>query len=328
MNRQVVLGAALVVAVLGSLASGERASAGDWYWTGSGEVLLRDYSDAPRLDSLVGFGVQLDGDYLERGGFVLGYNYNQRSYKPASVEAVDRVDENIAFAGGHLSFFPDALPGSLTLRLDGYLGRDSIRVRTPPSGGGMGGGQPAGSYTIDDDITVLAPNLSFLNFAKTLYLDLGYAFSSYRASDATVQDIDVRQWTPTIGLGFNEARDWLQLRGYLIDLSNSNRVAGQDATSAIEAKWTHWYGADAWLGLHSTQLTLLGGERLLAVDGDAHAIYSVADLQTGSVALALEWELGEQSALFLQGAWEQYRNLTLDDDYASPYFYLYLSRKW
>lgn len=317
----------LLTGLAGGLASGPVWSADDWYWTGSGQVLLRNYSDSLVLDNLTGFGLRLDSDHLKRGGFVLGYNFNQRNYKPAPTDAVDRVDENIVYAGGHISFFPDTLPGSLTLWLDGFAGRDEIHIKTVATGGGMGGGS-SGSYSVNDDITVVNPRVSFINYDKTLYTDLGYAFSAYRSDDGITQDIDIQQWTPTLGLGFNQAYDWLQLRGYLIGLSDSNRVPDTDSTSAIEAKWMHWFERGALLGLHRMQLTVLAGERLYAVDSDAHALYSLADLQTGSLAVGAEWKLSERSNLFLQGAYERFKNLTLDDEYASPYLYLYLSQSW
>ncbi|MDQ6990688.1 MAG: hypothetical protein Q9M11_03050, partial [Mariprofundaceae bacterium] len=54
------------------------------------------------------------------------------------------------------------------------------------------------------------PQLSFLNYRKSFYADLGYAYSSYP------KGLSVSQLTPTVGLGFNQAADWLQMRVYWV----------------------------------------------------------------------------------------------------------------
>lgn len=60
---------------------GQAWSAEDWYWKGSGQFLLKSYSGSTQFENLSGFGVFLSGDYLERGGFSVGYNFNHTNYK-------------------------------------------------------------------------------------------------------------------------------------------------------------------------------------------------------------------------------------------------------
>lgn len=308
-------------------APGQSWSADDWYWQGRGQLLLKDYSGSARLDYLTGFGLYLQGDYLERGGFALGYYTNNTHYRSGSGGAPFEVNENVLFLSGRSSFTPDVLPGRLTLRLDGYAGVDEFRYRvTTP--GPMGGGSSTRTTTLDDEITAVNPMVSFLNYAKTFYLDLGYAYSSYRSDDASVDDIDITQWTPTLGFGFNRAYDWLQLRGYLITLSNSNRVADKDEISALEAKWTHWFTAESKLSLHSLQVAVLAGERIYAIDSDACSLCNVPDLQKGAFSIAVEWKPGEQTSVLLQGGYETYDDLLLKDQYSSAYLYGHVSRSW
>ena len=203
----------------------------------------------------------------------------------------------------------------------------SFRISTPVPGP-MGGGTSQKTITVDDDFAVVNPMLSFLNYAKTFYADLGYAYSSYRSADSSIDDIDVVQWSPTLGLGFNRAYDWLQLRGYFIDLSSSNRVGAKDATSALEANWTHWFSADALLNLHNVRLTVLTGERIYAVDSDACSLCNVPDQQTGLVSVTAEWKLSEKTHVLFQGGYESYESLLLNESYSSTYLYGYLSRIW
>lgn len=301
----------------------------NWYMKSSGQLLFKSYSGSAQLENLTGFGVFLTGDYLERGGFTVAYNLNHTSYKSGLSNAPFEVDENILFLSGRANFQPDQMPGRLTLRLDGYVGTDAIRYRvSTPAPGPMGGGSSQRTITVDDKIVVINPMVSFLNYAKTFYADLGYAYSKYHSDDSNTDDIDISQWTPTLGFGFNRAYDWLQLRAYFIDLSTSNRVGDTKATSALEAKWTHWFSANAPLNLHSARLAVLTGERMYAVDSDACSLCNVSDLQTGLVSIGAEWKLNEQTNLLLQGAYESYENEFLNDRYSSTYLYAYLSRNW
>jgi hypothetical protein len=308
------------------LTAGQAWSAENWYWKASGQMLLKSYSDSTQLNNLSGVGIGLSGDYLERGNITAGYNFNHSNYKNAGSDVPQEIDESILFLSGRVNYHPDSLPGRLTLRLDGYYGIDEMQFLTTTSGSPMGGGSSNKTVSLEDKILVMNPIVSFLNYAKSFYADLGVAFSRYRSDVSGTDDIDIVQWTPTIGIGLNRAYDWLQLRAYLIDLSSSNRVADKASTSALETKWIHWFSADAPLNLHSTRLTVLAGERIYAVDSDAYSLASVADLQTGMISVGAEWKLSEQTSLLLQGGSETYKSLLLDDRYSSVYMYVYVSR--
>lgn len=309
--------------------SSQAWSADDWYMKSSGQFLLKNYSSSLQLDNLTGFGIFLSGDYLERGGFSVGYSFNQTNYKSGLSSGLQENNENILFLSGRANLHPDQLPGKLTLRLDGYVGNSAMRFRVSTSSPGpMGGGSSLRSITVDDDFSVLSPMISFLNYTKTFYLDLGYAYSSYSSEDSSTDDIDVIQWTPTLGFGFNRAYDWLQLRGYFIELSSSNRIGDKDSTSALEVKWTHWFSADAPLSLHSLRFAALAGERMYAVDSDACSLCNVPDLQRGLVSVGAEWKLSEQTNAQLLAGYESYKSVLLNDDYSSAYLFGYLSRNW
>lgn len=312
------------------LIAGQAWSAQDWYWQGSGQLLLKSYSGSTQAEKLSGFGVFISGDYLEQASFTIGYNDNHTNYKSGLNSGLQDNDENIVFLSGRSNYYPDKLPGTLTLRLDGYVGNDETSFQTTMSGPAMGAGfsQQFVTETVKDKFVVVYPTVSFINYAKTVYADLGYAFSNYHSNDSGTDDIEIVQWTPTLGFGFNRGYDWLQLRTYLISLSSSNRVENKDTTSALEAKWTHWFTANAPVNLHSARLTLLAGERIYAVDSDACSLCNVSDLQTGLFAIGAEWKLNEHASVLLQGGNEAYESLLLNADYSSTYIYVYLSQNW
>ena len=299
--------------------------ADDWYWQADGQLLLQDYQGAERLDNLSGFGLRLGADYLERGGFKLGYNAHHKNFIAVASDDPRELDENVFYLSGHGNFHPSVLPGRLTLRLDGYDGRDDYHSRVTV-GGGMG--VHTQQQTSTDRFWVLNPMLSFINFAKTLYLDLGYAQSHYHSDDGATDDLTVRQWTPTLGLGFNQAYDWLQLRAYFINPSASNRLSAADSSQALEVKWSHWFGLHAPLRLHSLTLAVLGGERRYAVDSDTYALVNVPDLQKEAVTLAAGWQLAERTEVLLAASYARYRDTAYADDYDSSLLFVSLSQRW
>jgi hypothetical protein len=333
------------IVLMALLFSGLVWSDGDWYSNGGVEVLQKSYSGSDYYDDLAGFGVYVAADYLEKTSFIVGYNYNKRQYKSGLTGAPSDMRENIVFLGASSNHYLDSLPGKLTLHLDGYVGQDKYNKFSVDVPAPMGGGTQ--NISIKDNFTVLNPTVSFLNFAKTFYLDLGFAYSTYKSNDSannninithpkkniivggsTTDDITVTQWTPTIGFGFNRAVDWLQFRSYLISFSSSNRVDFKNSTAALETKWIHWFSSDPFLGLESASLILLTGERIYAVDSDSYSLYNFADMQKSSLALGAKWELEDQLSLIVQAGYENNEDIIDNNNYSSSYLYAQLSMSW
>jgi hypothetical protein len=243
--------------------------------------------------------VVLSGDYLEKGGYTLGVTRSNIEGKAGTAD----LGQTALFASGRMNFTPDKLPGRLTARLDLHaIDNDDASGDT-------------------DGVRVVAPQASYLSFDKRSYVDLGYARSTYR------NDLSVNQWTPTLGIGFNGGADWLQFRGWFIDPSDVARAQGKDSTIALETKWTHWLAPNMF-GIDNLKASLLLGERIYAVDGDAGSVANLADIQRGGASLGAEWKLGRSGKLLMQLGQDRYRNETLADDYNSNYGYLWLSTQW
>jgi len=313
----------------------QNTCADDWYWTGSAQTLFKSYNISTELDSLCGIAASFSADYLERSGFSLGYSLNHTEYKPHFDTGIVEIDERTLYLGAHSNHHPNSLPGVLTLQLGAYLGKDSIRsksVTTTNTSPGPGpGGQTSSTrrfISTDDNYEVVNPVISYSNYRKTFYADLGYAFSHYASDDNNTDDLDVQQWTPTLGFAFNRGYDWLQLRVYWISLSNSNRVAGKKSTSALETKWIHWYNQNKPSYLHSTQISVLIGERRYAVDSDSTSLFNIPELQTAAFSIGGTWVLAEQTNLLALGGYERYENPSVDDKFNAIYMFAYLSHQW
>jgi hypothetical protein len=332
-----------IILLVTLLLSGLAWSDNDWYSKGGVEALQKSYNGSDYYDGLSGVGAYFSKDYLEKTSFIVGYNYNKRQYKSGLTGAPSDMSENIIFLGASSNYFLDSLPGKLTLRLDGYVGQDKYNNYSVPAP--MGGGTQ--NISIKDNFTVLNPTVSFLNFAKTFYLDLGFSYSTYKSNDSannninithpkkniivggsTTDDLTVTQWTPTIGFGFNRAIDWLQLRSYLIHYSSSNRVDFKDSTVALEAKWVHWFSSDPLLGMDSLSFGLLAGERIYAVDSDSYSLYNFADMQKSSFSVSAKWKLKNQLNFIFQAGYENNKDIVENNNYSSSYLYGQLSKNW
>ena len=300
----------------GLTAAAAGAGPDEWKMRASGQAALGSYDGSDLRDNLFSAGFFIGGDYLEQGGFTLGYNYTEVEGNESNAGDFDTLEESTYYLSGKIHTYPDSLAGKLTWRLDGYLIRDEADVK----------GETDGTLWPGADIDVLNPVVGFINNEKSRAYELGYAYSNYDYDG--FDDFQAHQFTPTFGFAAGGPANWVQLRGYFIHLSEDDLNDGNSDTAALEAKWTHWFEPNAPLGMHSVGVNALVGERFLAVDRDGAVVYSLADEQQGSIALNSSWKLGEQTLLMLQVGYDQYENRALDNDYDSAYLYLNLSTSW
>ena len=299
------------------------------------------YQDSLTRDAILSYGLFTSADYLEKGGVTFGYNRSSVSGKSGTADIVGPdIEEAAVFLSGHYSAFPDALPGKLTFRLDGYSVEDksTITETTVIPGGGMGGNDRvmSTSTTYTDNIVAGLFQISFSNYVETYYVDIGYAASSYDYDAADVmRDNDVQQFTPTAGFAFNESSDWLQARAYIIRLQHGDNTNQKTSSNAVELQWTHWYQAQAFLGLDSIGINGVIGERISAVNPDAGEIYSLSDRQNSSISLVMSWQLDDSMELTALAGYDQYTDFlanesdTLtEDDYSVFYGYINFSIQW
>lgn len=258
------------------------------------------YSNSSVRDYFATAGAVLDAKYLERGGFTVAASHTRLKY----TNGTPTLSQDAGFLSGRINFTPDRLPGTLTLRGDIHLV----------------GNTDATNET--DEVRVFAPQVSFLNFDRSKYFDLGYAYSRYGDSNIGNPSLDVHQFTPTIGFALNQGADWVQLRLYDIHFSSSARTQNNSGTDALEAKWTHFMAPQPWVPeqIHASALI---GRRLYAVDGDAANVYNLTDLQKGSVGIGAQWKLAPSAHLQLDGGYNRYQSQTagISTNYSGSYIY-------
>ena len=276
------------------------AQAQAWTLNAQASATTGAYKDSLLRDKLTESGVTVSGEYLDKGGLVLGYGTTRVSMKNGAAA----IDQSNLLLSGHLNFQPDETSGRWTARLDNY------RINNNNTTGDT------------DAVRVVATQLSWLAKDKSWYADLGLARSRYQ------NDLTVNQFTPTLGFGMNDGADWLQLRAYQISGLNPVRAAGKNNTSALEAKWTHYFAPGAAWMPRFASLGVMGGERIYAVDMDAQSVANLADISTGSATLGLGWTLTKNSRMFVLLGQSRFRNVNLANDYKLNVGYVNFSIDW
>jgi len=287
------------------------------------------YNDSDTHNSTVNIGVYLDSEYLDSDELTIGFYSTNTSLKNDA-----ELSENIFHLSGQHNIFLDLMPGKLTLRLDTYFGQSVLEynIANPPGsmgGGGMGNSGKTtggGSATIKEtaDISSFQPELSYSNFAKTFYADIGYAYSKYNGTSTT----EVKQFTPTIAFGWNDSYDWLQLRAYLINIDDTTAAYDKNKFESLEVKYTHWIKESKLNNIEYLRLSTLIGDRMLAVDSDARIIYSSADMQTGSIEASIQWKISKTNKILTLLNYSRYTNQVSLDDYNSVLLYINYQNQW
>jgi hypothetical protein len=260
------------------------------------QVAYVDYGGSQLRNDMTTAGIYFDAQYMDRGGIAGGATYTYLNLKQG-IPAINQAEE---FLSGRLDFMPELIPGRLRLRMDGHQINNND------------------STNESNDVQVLAPQVSFLNDTQLLYLDLGYAISFYGQSKIDNNSQTVQQWTPTLGFGFNDKYDWMQLRLYDVSVSNSGRTLHVHR-DAVEIKLTHYLAPQTvWIPYWLTVGGLIGN-RIYAVDNDTEVVYNLADEQKGAAFLAAQWKLTEHYQATLSGGYQLFE--TKDIGVGNSYTY-------
>jgi len=299
-----------------------------WYMSASANINFSAFSKSENLDTQTELSFFIDADYLENYGLSAGLIYQNQGQN-----SFNDISNSIFFLGGRYHIYPESLPGKLSLSLDAYRESENTTVkttRTEATGPGPGG-TPTMTITtelINDSMEIFNPAISFLNYAKTFYVDLGYTQSKYGSTDPAIGVLTVKQWTPTVGFSFNDQYDWLQFRYYIIDLSNDARSPGVTKTTAGEFKLTHWTKKKENSSLDNVQFILLTGKRLFAVDRDARKVYNLADMQTSTFSMGGNWKPASKNEFYIYAGVENYEDPFSNQNYSNIFLYSGYKKYW
>lgn len=276
--------------------------AGDW-WTVNvtPQAITGNYPGSPIRENINTAGAIVDFQYLERFGFAIGDMHLNLKYK----YNIPDLNQDAAYFSIRDYLTPDALPGILTLRLDTYR---------------IVGNDPTNET---DGTTVLSPIISFLNYEQTYYLDLGYAYSKYGNSSIGNANLAISQITPTVGISFDEQRNWLNFRFYGIHSTNPVRSQNKSNTFGSEITLTHFMIPNYFFTPRQVQLGVFLGERMYAVDNTALIVYNLGDIQKNSAFVQATWNVTQNVNFILNGGSMRFNTLFYNTNYNYNLNYIY-----
>lgn len=313
----------LVLLLCSSLAYGQSSQALEL--TGSANISVESNLKSDSQHGQYELSLFLDAVHLDKSGIGMGYIHQNQGLSDR-----DDVVNDIMYYTGWTSWFPETLSGKVSFALSYYNGTETTSNSGADGGNLPGPGKPSPDNTtvFTDSLEIINPVLSFINYQKTLYVDIAYAISTYNTSDSSIGKLQVTQWSPAIGFAFNDQYDWMQIRPYSVDLSNDNRTPGISNTKAHTISWTHWVKKIETQALEKITLTLLSGERLYAVDHAARKVYNINDMQTGSLTIGANWKSGTQTDFYVYGGYERYEVVATNENYNSLFVYTGITTRW
>lgn len=293
----------LILAV--SLITGETVQAGEtWYTSVSASILPATYSDSDQRNSLLSTSLQLNTDYLDTVNISLFYNRTSIDFK--KIAGVDNDIDQTAYAGRlQYQVFVDSLGGSIAtgLTLHRLTNNDATRL--------------------SDEVSVVAPRISYLNYKKTLMLGVEYTQSDYPNNG----NLKITQWVPSFGFSLNQGADWLSFRPFLIRSNDKSRSQNESSLSSITMQWMHWTAPAPFLGIKRVYADVMVGKRVYAVDNNSFSVYNLSDLQLGSASIGAGWKVNGIELNAILGT-EKYENKVIDNRYSQEFLYLSATKQW
>ena len=146
------------------------------------------------------------------------------------------------------------------------------------------------------DASVFAPQIGWKSMLDPIYANVSYARSKYPS------DLVVHQVSPSIGMGFNSGRDWIQWRGYWIDGMNASREGSLTNSRGSDFKLTHITQQLMQIIPKSITVGVLTGERIYTVDMDTKIVNNLPMTNIGGHSISATWSLPEaiEMTVFLE----------------------------
>jgi hypothetical protein len=249
-----------------------------WKFTGTLTSMQGDYKDALTMNSQSGKGLKVTSEYKEQWGLTAGL----QSTRINSPQPIPETRQDNWLLSGHVHIPSQISPGRWTLQIDGHQINNNTKVGN------------------SDGVRVIAPQIAWLSSQIPLKLDISYASSSYRDMPT------VHQISSGIGFGFNNNRNWLQIRGYVINQLDSTHSLSYATTRASEVKLTQFFPQNVSLIPTSITVGFERGQKIYNVDMLTQTVYNLPMLNEGGESIAANWKISQDSDFVLHASTTRY----------------------
>lgn len=236
------------------------------------------YKDARTMRDQHGLGLKLNGEYNKQWGITAGLQ-TTHIYTP---QPVPQTNQDNWLLSGYVHLPSELTPGRWTLQIDTH------EIHNDAQQGNS------------DGVHVVAPQVTWLSSTRPLKLDLSYASSSYRDVPT------VHQLGSGIGFGFNNNRNWLQIRGYIINQLERAHALGYTSTRASEVKLTQFLPQNVSLIPSAITVGIERGKKIYYVDMLTQTVYNLPMLNEGGENIAANWKLSHNTDFVLHASRTKY----------------------
>lgn len=264
-----------VIPFLCVLTLSAQASAQDaWQFSTAVSAMTGHYTDSITLKNQSGLGIRMTAEKNQTWGLTTGLQTTRIDMQPIVPTGQQNQDNWLLSGWVHVP--STALPGRWTFQLDTYKSTNDA------------------SGTNSSDVRTWAPKITWLAFGQPLKMDVSYAHSKYKTTDA------IHQVSASVAYGFNDAKDWIQVRSTTINRLTPASALGHSSTRATDIKLTHLMSYPSTWSPTSITLGLERGQKIYALDVDTQFIYNLPMLNRGGENIAASWKLNPQTTLNLQ----------------------------
>lgn len=238
------------------------------------------YLDSITLKNQQGLGIRMSGEKNQSWGVTAGLQSTSIDMQP--IVPVHQQIQKDWLLSGFVHVPTTALPGRWTLQLDAYKTSNNA------------------TQDISSDVQAFLPQVIWQSYTFPLKIDLSYARSKYKNTDS------IYQASAGLAIGFNQAKDWLQLRSYNIKNLTPFSALGETHYSAIDIKLTHLFtGESSWTPT-SASLGLERGKKIYAIDVVSQTIYNLSMLNEGGENITASWKISPKTDFNLHWSRNKY----------------------
>jgi hypothetical protein len=246
-----------------------------WQFGSSVTAMTGHYADSLTMNNQHGLGVRMFGEKDQKWGFTAGLQSTRIDMAP--ITQVSTQNQDNWLLSGFVHVPTTQLPGRLTFQIDTH----QVHNDAPQSN--------------TSDVHAIAPQVTWLSYTQPLKVDFSYASSNYKNTPDAIH-----QLSSAIAYGFNDAKDWLQVRSYAINNLTTSEALGQSSTRATDFKLTHFLIGNLKWAPTTITLGLERGKRIYVVDMASQTVYNLPMLNEGGENIAASWQISPKTNLNLQ----------------------------
>jgi hypothetical protein len=253
----------------------------EWKFQSSLAATTGHYTESVTLKNLQGLGIRVSGERNQSWGVKAGLQSTRIDMQP--IVPMDQKIQDDWFLSGFVHVPSSVFLGRWTLQLDTYKTSNNA------------------IQDISSDVLAVMPQVIWQSYALPLKIDLSYARSKYKNTNS------IYQTSAGMAIGFNEAKNWLQLRSYNVRNLTPINALGQAHYTATDIKLTHLFSnGSTWMPASIT-LGLERGKKFYAIDVASQTIYNLPMLNEGGENVTASWKISEKTDFNLHWSRNQYR---------------------